>query len=173
MIKRVTVGRDVRAFARRMKARVPGRGKSLQEWWIAQPTDKAFLRMAYRMLLDREIDETGMRDRLEQLRDGATRASVLTSLRSSSEMMAFVTREPLPSLHHSRELFIRSLPPARRILDLGGTHLGDERGAMVVMASNIMCTCAPSVAMRAWSEPLCGTCTMSTPAMCLKSSPAM
>ena len=45
--------------------------------------------------------------------------------------------------------------------------------AIVVIASNIICTWPPSTAVRAWSEPLCGTCTMSTPAMYLNSSPAM
>ena len=45
--------------------------------------------------------------------------------------------------------------------------------AMVVIASNIICTWPPRIAVRAWSEPLCGTCTMSTPAIALKSSPAM
>ena len=45
--------------------------------------------------------------------------------------------------------------------------------AMVVMASNIICTWPPRIAVRAWSLPLCGTCTMSTLAMYLNSSPAM
>ena len=44
---------------------------------------------------------------------------------------------------------------------------------MVLMASNIMSTWLPSTAVRAWSLPLCGTCTMFTPAMYLNSSPAM
>jgi SAM-dependent methyltransferase len=38
-----------------------------------------------------------------------------------------------PALHFSRSLFIRSLPRARRILDLGGTALGSDKGAMVLM----------------------------------------
>jgi SAM-dependent methyltransferase len=38
-----------------------------------------------------------------------------------------------PALHFSRSLFVRSLPKARRILDLGGTALGSDKGAMVLM----------------------------------------
>ena len=38
-----------------------------------------------------------------------------------------------PSLHSSRGAFIRLLPRARRILDLGGTALNEPTGAMVAM----------------------------------------
>ncbi len=38
-----------------------------------------------------------------------------------------------PSLHFGRSAFIRMLPKAQRILDLGGVALGDPRGAMVLM----------------------------------------
>jgi SAM-dependent methyltransferase len=37
------------------------------------------------------------------------------------------------SLHFSRMMFVRSLPPGRRILDLGGTALGNPTGALVLM----------------------------------------
>jgi predicted SAM-dependent methyltransferase len=38
-----------------------------------------------------------------------------------------------PSIHASRCQFVRSLPAASRILDLGGTHLGDDVGALVAL----------------------------------------
>ena len=38
-----------------------------------------------------------------------------------------------PSLHLSRMMFVRSLPPAKKILDLGGTSLGNASGALVLM----------------------------------------
>lgn len=38
-----------------------------------------------------------------------------------------------PSLHYGRGVFIRRLPRARRILDIGGAALGDPSGALVVM----------------------------------------
>ena len=37
------------------------------------------------------------------------------------------------SLHLSRMMFVRSLPPAKSILDLGGTSLGNATGALVLM----------------------------------------
>jgi SAM-dependent methyltransferase len=38
-----------------------------------------------------------------------------------------------PALHYGRGVFIRSLPRARRILDLGGASLGDPSGALVLL----------------------------------------
>ena len=38
-----------------------------------------------------------------------------------------------PSLHYGRSVFIRSLPRARRILDIGGAALGDPSGALILM----------------------------------------
>jgi ubiquinone/menaquinone biosynthesis C-methylase UbiE len=38
-----------------------------------------------------------------------------------------------PSLHYGRGVFIRSLPKARRILDIGGVALGVPNGALVLM----------------------------------------
>ena len=39
--------------------------------------------------------------------------------------------DPIFSLHRSRSLFVRSLPQAAVILDLGGTHLSADEGAFV------------------------------------------
>jgi SAM-dependent methyltransferase len=36
-----------------------------------------------------------------------------------------------PSLHYGRGVFVRSLPRARRILDIGGASIGDPTGALV------------------------------------------
>jgi SAM-dependent methyltransferase len=38
-----------------------------------------------------------------------------------------------PSLHYGRGVFIRTLPRARRILDIGGAARGDPNGALVLM----------------------------------------
>ncbi len=38
-----------------------------------------------------------------------------------------------PSLHYGRGVFIRTLPRARRILDIGGAALGDPSGALLLM----------------------------------------
>jgi SAM-dependent methyltransferase len=38
-----------------------------------------------------------------------------------------------PSLHYGRGVFVRSIPYARRILDIGGASLGDPTGALIVL----------------------------------------
>lgn len=53
---------------------------------------------------------------------------------ASAEWWTVVSFSDLSSsLHFSRSVFVRSLPRARRILDLGGTALGSSQGAMVLM----------------------------------------
>lgn len=92
-----------------------------------------FVRLAYEVLLRREPDESGLTHYVEALRERAmTRDQVLDELRSSMEFRdAVVVASLNTSLHHSRCDFIRMLPPARRILDLGGTHHRDPRGSLV------------------------------------------
>ncbi len=46
-------------------------------------------------------------------------------------------------------------------------------GAMVEMASIIICVCPPMTLVRASPLARCGTCTMSVPLMALNNSPAM
>ncbi|HEX2851467.1 MAG TPA: methyltransferase domain-containing protein [Acidimicrobiales bacterium] len=94
-------------------------------------------RMAYNVVLRREPDDTARRDYLPPLERGElSRTDLVDWLRGSDE---FVARTPMgarslgPSLHASRCDFIRSLPPARRILDLGGTHTANQWGAFVLM----------------------------------------
>jgi ubiquinone/menaquinone biosynthesis C-methylase UbiE len=96
---------------------------------------KAFVRFAYNALMRRAPDEGGWRTYVEGLADRSlSREDVLDHLRGSMEFrdnMWF--RDLLVSLHHSRCDFVRSMPRARRILDLGGTHQGDRAGAFVRM----------------------------------------
>jgi SAM-dependent methyltransferase len=96
------------------------------------PTSK-FVEYAYNIMLRREPDPsgrehfTGMLKRRELDRNG-----VLDHLRNSEEFrwrQSYI--DLLASLHYSRCEFVRSLPPARRILDLGGTHQSDTAGALV------------------------------------------
>ena len=57
-------------------------------------------------------------------------------IRCSSEFRTAVAVGPANlhgSLHASRCEFIMGLPPARRIIDLGGGHTSDPRGALVVL----------------------------------------
>lgn len=93
------------------------------------------LDLAYRTILGRTPDPYAKRDYLPQLRRGELTAEQLGRRLIESPEFAAVSgsRDLGLSLHRSRCMFVRSLPPARRILDLGGTDLGHEHGAMVVM----------------------------------------
>ena len=92
------------------------------------------VRLGYTMLLQREADPDGMAYGIAQLESGATdRRGYLDWLRSSSEFQALGFTVLGPSLHTSRCQFVKSLPRVRRVLDLGGTSLGNPIGAFVSM----------------------------------------
>jgi SAM-dependent methyltransferase len=93
--------------------------------------------MAYNVLLRREPDEPAWTEQAEAMASGAlSHEDVVDRIRCSSE---FRTQVPIgvaslhSSLHASRAEFIIGLPPARRIVDLGGGHTIDPRGALVVL----------------------------------------
>ncbi|MGH8988623.1 MAG: class I SAM-dependent methyltransferase [Acidimicrobiales bacterium] len=97
--------------------------------------DPIVVETGYRAVLQRPPDPWGRRDFL-----GRFRAGNLTIERFGRELLdspeferVRATPSLVHSLHHSRCAFVRSLPPARRILDLGGTNLQHEHGAMVTM----------------------------------------
>jgi SAM-dependent methyltransferase len=93
------------------------------------------LDLVYELVLGREPDATGTQDYLEGLRVGAITPQELTRRTVASGEWWTVTPFPdlVQSLHFSRMLFVRSLPPAKRILDLGGTSVGTPTGALVLM----------------------------------------
>ncbi len=93
--------------------------------------------MAYNVLLRREPDEPAWTEQAEAMGSGAlSHEDVVDRIRCSSE---FRNQVPIgaaslhSSLHASRAEFIIGLPPARRIVDLGGGHTIDPRGALVVL----------------------------------------
>lgn len=95
------------------------------------------VRMVYNVLLRREPDPTGFADLTTAMAAGhLSHDDVMDRVRCSSE---YRTQVPVgvdslhSSLHASRCEFIISLPPARRIIDLGGGHTIDPRGALVVL----------------------------------------
>jgi SAM-dependent methyltransferase len=94
---------------------------------------KRYIRKGYQVLLQREPDREGEVHFLDQLRSGAiTRRQFLEQLRVSEEFrLRLPLTDVLGSLHLSRCEFVRSLPKAGRILDLGGTHLSSASGAFV------------------------------------------
>jgi SAM-dependent methyltransferase len=89
--------------------------------------------MAYEVILDREPDTAG-RDQFEVglLNGVVSRRGMSESLIHSEECRASAPiRNVLLSMHVSRSEFVRGLPRASRILDLGGTHQGYPDGALV------------------------------------------
>jgi len=94
---------------------------------------KQSVRLAFNVILDREPDAVGGAEYTHKLATGAlSRHGVAEALAHSEE---FRRRVPignvLLSMHVSRSEFVAGLPPARRILDLGGTHQGFADGALV------------------------------------------
>ena len=94
---------------------------------------KQSVRMAFNVILDREPDPAGGAEYTHKLARGElSRRGVAEALAHSEE---FRRRVPignvLLSMHVSRSEFVAGLPPARRILDLGGTHQGFADGALV------------------------------------------
>ena len=95
------------------------------------------VRLAYNVLLRRDPDEPAWSDQAGAVASGAlARGDVVDRIRCSSEYRTQVPVGPSSlhsSLHTSRCEFIVGLPPARRIVDLGGGHTTDARGALVVL----------------------------------------
>ena len=115
---------------RRLQARARGAGKGMGG---LLPQEQ--LNVVYETLLGRTPDPAGTESYLPSLRDGSLSPSQLAEwIYASSEWWTVAPfTELAPALHFSRSLFVRSLPKARRILDLGGTALGSDKGAMVLM----------------------------------------
>lgn len=96
-------------------------------------SDDAFVTAAYQVCLGRDPDEDGRHHYAEVLsRDQLSREAVVAELDAAAEGERS-RLENSAAFHSGRVVWIRSLPRARRILDLGGTSLDDERGAMVSM----------------------------------------
>jgi predicted SAM-dependent methyltransferase len=116
--------------ARQLLAKALTSGKGL----AGLPPDMQ-LEVLYQLLLGRMPDPAGVSSYLPGLQDGSMSPSQLAEwIYASSEWWTVAPFTQLaPALHFSRSLFVRSLPRARRILDLGGTALGSDKGAMVLM----------------------------------------
>lgn len=104
---------------------------------FAQLRPHLAVRMAYNVLLRREPDPDAWRDLTEAMAAGhLNHGDIVDRVRCSSEYRTQVRVSPdnlHSSLHASRCEFIIGLPPARRIVDLGGGHTTDGRGALVLL----------------------------------------
>lgn len=95
--------------------------------------DETFVDLAYRFLLGREADAHGRKHFLDRLRKRAIgRDLFLRTLIDSQEFARSRLHSDLStSLHESRGRFVRGLPRAQRIVDIGGSCQGSSQGAMV------------------------------------------
>jgi predicted SAM-dependent methyltransferase len=121
----------LRRWYRRSRAVVAGaRGQGFTHL----PVD-ASVRLAYNVMLRREPDPHGRADFENRLANGViTHSRMVEELRGSEEFLYEVRFTSLGhSIHTGRCMFIQSLPRARRLLDLGGTHKAHPYGAMVRM----------------------------------------
>jgi len=117
---------------RRAPLPVPG---SIGTRVLSTLSPERVLEAIYELILEREPDPTGSASYLSALQSGAVSPHQVAQWAIASGEWWSVT--PFPgldhSLHLSRMMFVRSLPPGKRILDLGGTALGVDSGALVVM----------------------------------------
>jgi SAM-dependent methyltransferase len=122
---------------RRIERKVRREATRLADTSFEQLSPRHAVRMAYNVLLRREPDEPAWTQQAEAVAAGSTtRADIVDRIRCSSEYRTAVPVGPHnlhSSLHTSRCEFIVGLPPARRIVDLGGGHTTDSRGALVVL----------------------------------------
>lgn len=118
-----------REFARELRHRAAyRRGGAYRDL----PPEMA-VRLAFNVLLEREPDAGGRRTFVDGLRSGKlTGHDVIAGIRGSDEFFRYQFFADLgPSIHYGRGVFVRSLPAARRILDLGGSSRCERSGAMV------------------------------------------
>jgi SAM-dependent methyltransferase len=97
----------------------------------------AAVELAYQVMLGRRPDPVGYADMVGALAGGRmSRKEMVQFIRGSEEFTSHVRFSGSMlghSIHSGRCQFIRSLPRARRIVDLGGTSLQRDIGAMVSM----------------------------------------
>jgi hypothetical protein len=105
------------------------------DWDIRNAMPERFVRSAFQIILRRDPDPHGLENYVTVLEEQKlTTDGVLDELISSMELRVGVPYQNiLRSLHQSRCDFVRMLPRARRILDLGGTDQSGDAGALVSM----------------------------------------
>jgi SAM-dependent methyltransferase len=105
-----------------------------RDWDIRNAMPERFVRAAFQTMLRRDPDPGGLENYMTVLGERRfTPDDVLDDMISSMELREIPYRNILRSLHQSRCDFVRMLPRARRILDLGGTDQESDAGALVSM----------------------------------------
>jgi len=134
LVQRSPAARTIVADARTMRRHL--RARSTTDGFGEMPPEQAF-RSAFNIVLNREPTEQETRDVLPLIeQDALPRMELVKRLEGSVEHRFGVPFEKttLPhSLHMSRCEFIVGLPPAHRILDIGGGDVNHPEGALVAM----------------------------------------
>jgi predicted SAM-dependent methyltransferase len=127
----------VRAWQARRTSSAPARARAsfLASGLIEDLPSPVFLRGIFHLLFRREPALTDDAVYLRELQSGALNPRQLVEwlIHSAEWSHAAPMTEFGPSLHYGRGVFIRSLPRAGRILDIGGASVGDPSGGLVLM----------------------------------------
>lgn len=101
--------------------------------WYQGLTDAEFVEEAYQRIFGRAPDVVGLQTYVGKLSEWS-REDVLNVLGASPEAeQGPGPRLAMEAFHSGRVIWTSSLPPATRILDLGGTSLDDERGSLLML----------------------------------------
>lgn len=106
--------------------------------WVARATppapmgEEAYVRMAYLVLLRREIDASGLNAWRSVIASGRfTQQNVVNTLLSSREYLSRFGVDVISIIHRSRQEWIKTVPAVRRVLDIGGSSANDPQGALI------------------------------------------
>lgn len=101
---------------------------------VSDMDDSTFIDFAYRFILRRVPDQEGKKTYLKSLaRRNIDRDFLLKILSQSEEFKTLQFDSVSLSIHQSRIQWVKSLPKADYILDLGGASKGSKEGALVAM----------------------------------------
>lgn len=124
----------LRRVERRVRGRLARLDPGLARRDVRRLAPERFVRYAYQTVLRRPADPAGLANYVEHLERGVLDPNgVLDEMATSMEFRSLPARNGLRSLHLSRCDFIRMLPRAGRILDLGGTDQDNAVGSLVSM----------------------------------------
>lgn len=101
---------------------------------LANLSPEDFVRLAYLVVLQREIDPVGLsswRDRIS--RGMFDHSSVVDSLLASDEYQRRFGGHVNRRLHEARSAWVRTLPAFQRLLDIGGSSPKRAEGALIQM----------------------------------------
>jgi ubiquinone/menaquinone biosynthesis C-methylase UbiE len=100
----------------------------------SDPRVQRIVQQAYRKVLEREADDVGLQHYAEKVAAGMSAQELRDVLKQSPEYAnKDVNRAALDAIHGARVEWVKALPPAKRILDLGGSSTSDPAGALLQM----------------------------------------